>query len=140
MGKVRLADQMAAVEAAYGWTREELLSRIRSGQIKLEEDCEGGYDLVLTPGCERDPNAPAPSYVHWWDQIPAWLLAITFPLWIVPALIYIVLDELNPFGESRHERMVRLGLETNDDDAWSYAERERMQWTLGTGRYADDNR
>ena len=138
MAKARLADQMKATEAAYGWTREQLLSRIRSGQIQLETDGDGDDYLVLMPGCERDPNAPAPVHVHWWDQIPAWLLAITFPLWLIPYLIYILLDELNPFGESRHERMVRLGLESDDDDAWSYAERERWQWTLGTGRYADD--
>jgi hypothetical protein len=35
-----------------------------------------------------------------------------------------------------HDKMVRLGIE-KDDDAWSYAERERWQWTLGTGRYAE---
>ena len=67
MGKARLADQMKATEAAYGWTREQLLSRIRSGQIKLETDGDGDDYLVLMPGCERDPNAPAPVYVHWWD-------------------------------------------------------------------------
>ncbi len=31
MAKARLADQMEATEAAYGWTREQLLSRMRSG-------------------------------------------------------------------------------------------------------------
>ena len=27
--------------------------------------------------------------------------------------------------------------EKDDDDAWSYEARERWQWTLGTGRYAE---
>ena len=139
MAKASLADQMMATEAAYGWTREQLLSRIRSGQIKLEMDGDGDRYLVLLPGCERDPDAPAPvEGMPWWNCIPTWLILLTFPLWFLPCIAYLVLQGLNPFSETDNERRARLGMDPVDDDAWSYAERERWQWTLGTGRYADD--
>ena len=88
----------------------------------------GGVTVV--DGVEIPDGSP------FWMYVPSWIIILTFPLWIVPYLIYAMVRPLNPNYESMHDKMVRLGIE-KDDDAWSYAERERWQWTLGTGRYAE---
>jgi hypothetical protein len=103
---------------------------IARGDTPKKDICKNQAGAVVVDGVEVPPGMP------FWYYIPAWVILLTFPLWIIPYLIYAMLRCLNPNYESMHDKMVRLGIE-KDDDAWSYAERERWQWTLGTGRYAD---
>ena len=46
MAKARLADQMEATEAAYGWTREQLLSNY-SRSCKVWNYCQGGFQVFF---------------------------------------------------------------------------------------------
>lgn len=94
-------------------------------------------DVSKKPGVTIVDGVEIPDGSPFWMYVPSWIILLTFPLWIIPYLIYAMLRPLNPNYESMHDKMVRLGIE-EDDDAWSYAERERWQWTLGTGRYAND--
>ena len=118
--------------------QKEALKRktIRIGSVLRTEK-----QHVTTPAQKRGvtvvDGGEIPDGSPFWMYVPSWIIILTFPLWIVPYLIYAMLRPLDPNYESMHDKMVRLGIEKDDDDAWSYEARERWQWTLGTGRYAE---
>lgn len=160
----RAARKSNALRRANGWSIDEMERRIKSGQIKIVMGSDGCYDLVVDNSSsaagdaivarmrQQEPREPErkpgvtvvdgveiPDGSPFWMYIPSWIILLTFPLWIIPYLIYLMVRPLAPGYESMHDKMVRLGIEEDTDD-WTYAERERMQWTLGTGRYAEDYR
>ena len=157
----RAAHQSKALREANGWSVEDIKNKIRNGQLSLVMGDDGCYDLVVNactsdvgdklvnriqregakpperkPGVTIVDGVEVPDGSPFWMYVPAWIILLTFPLWIIPYLIWVMIRPLNPNYESMHDKMVRLGIE-EDDDAWTYADRERWQWTLGTGRYAE---
>ena len=158
----RAARKSKALRDANGWSIEDMENKIKNGQVSVVLADDGCYDLIVNacpedvgdklmsrlrqdgvkssarkPGVTVVDGVEIPDGSPFWMYVPSWIIILTFPLWIVPYLIYAMVRPLNPNYESMHDKMVRLGIEKDDDDAWSYEARERWQWTLGTGRYAE---
>lgn len=165
----RATRQAADLLQANGWDAKEFARRMDLGHIRLIKAPDGLYDVVVASGDVKAAEGlvrrmtqkktdmtsqsgtakrgytvvdgvEIPDGSPFWMYVPAWIIILTFPLWIIPYLIYAVFRSLDPNYVSDYEKMVRLGIEDPNDDAWSYEARERWQWTLGTGAYADDYR
>ena len=163
----RALDQAEALNKANGWDAKEFSRRLDLGHVRLVMAPDGFYDVVVASGdikaaeglvrrmeqkksgtAAKDGDAKRgytvvdgveiPDGSPFWMYVPAWIIMLTFPLWIIPYLIWVMIRPLNPNYESMHDKMVRLGVEDPNDDAWTYEARERWQWTLGTGAYADN--
>ena len=160
-----MVDKALAICKENGWTAEEFRDLLKANHIRFFRYSNGKIDLVVMPKAHmimldrriekqrelerkkkelsmaavKRETTGRMQQVRCSDgsimEIPApepwmYVAAILFPIWVPLWLIWEMIKALNPFSNPLMEP-------TDDDDAWSYAERERWQWTLGTGRYAN---